>query len=133
MAKYLFEGVMKYSVETEYMKLWKEQGVIYCIFTPDLDMNIEVAKYCVAERIAFSNGRSYPCLINMQGIKSFTKEARDYMAVEGSACIKAGALVVNTPLSRMLGNMFLAINKPAVPTKLFTDEKQAEEWLQQYK
>jgi hypothetical protein len=65
----------------------------------------------------------------MRGIKSTTKEARRYLATIGATLVMAGALITGSPLNRALGNIFLTIDKPSVPTKLFTSETKALEWL----
>ncbi|MES2286254.1 MAG: hypothetical protein V4547_11240 [Bacteroidota bacterium] len=119
-------------LETKYVKIWIADGILYCTFANDLDVDIEIAKSAVESRINFSKGISYPLLVDMKGIRSFTKEARDYAGKEGARLIKAGALVVDSALTKTLGNLFLLINKPNVPTKLFTDEKEAKEWLQHF-
>jgi hypothetical protein len=41
----------------------------------------------------------------------------------------AFAILIDSSVSRVVGNFFLGINKPAVPTKLFTNEKEAVKWL----
>jgi len=123
---------MNDTVETIYLKIWKEENMLHCVFADKLNMDLEIAIECVKERISFSKNQSYACLINMKGIKSITRDAREYMATEGGKYLKAGALLVDSALSKMIGNLFLSINKPQVPTKLFTDEQQAKEWLQHY-
>lgn len=119
-------------VETLYYTQWSEDRLLCMAYVKNLDMNLEIAKYCVSKRIEFSRGISYPCLIDMTGIRSATKEARAYMAKEGAMLITACALIIKSPLSRILGNLFLVIDKPAVPVKLFTDYKEARKWLKQY-
>jgi hypothetical protein len=119
-------------LETTYIKIWKEGGILYSVFAEGLHIDIEIARKCVEARITFSRGISYPVFIDMKGIRSVTKEARDYLADEGSRLIKGGALLVDSALTKMLGNIFLQINKPQVPLKLFTDKDEAREWLQQY-
>lgn len=119
-------------VETPYLKMWMEENILYAVYTKNLDLTINVAKQCVSERIAFSEGVSRVCIFDVTGVKSVTKEAREYLASEGAMYIKAGALLIKSALTRMLGNIFLLINKPYVPTKLFTDIKDAKEWLKQF-
>jgi hypothetical protein len=43
--------------------------------------------------------------------------------------MSAVAIVVDTPLTRTMGNFFLAVNKPVAPTRLFEDEGSAVAWL----
>jgi hypothetical protein len=68
----------------------------------------------------------------MKGLKSVSKDAREYLANEGTALVKAGALVISSLLTEMIGNIFLSVNKPKVPTRLFLDEATAIAWLKQF-
>ncbi|MBI3509553.1 MAG: hypothetical protein HY064_02745 [Bacteroidetes bacterium] len=119
-------------LETPFMTIWKEDGILHCVFNEGLDMDLPTAKYCVKTRIEFSGGKDYPCFINMKGLRKASKEARDYMGKEGAELIKAGALLTGNPLTKMFGNIFLTLNKPKVPTKLFSDETAALTWLKNY-
>jgi len=47
--------------------------------------------------------------------------------------IQASAILVNSGVSRILGNLFIGLNRPAFPTKIFTKEDQALEWLSAFK
>ena len=77
--------------------------------------------------------KKYPLLIDSRNIKSITKEARDHFAVRNrETSINCFAVLIDSPLSRIIGNFFMGLNKPSVPAKLFTNEKDALEWLQQY-
>ena len=66
-------------------------------------------------------------------VTEIAKEARDYFANERTAAIqRATALLTNSPVSRVIGNFFMGLNKPISPTKLFTDPQRAIEWLQPF-
>jgi hypothetical protein len=118
--------------ESPYVTLSLENGIIYCRYTPDLHLNLEVAKACVEARIFFSKGKGYPLLIDMKGIKSTTGAARKYLATMGATLVTAGALLTGSVLNKTLGNLFLKIDMPPVPTKMFTNEEKAKLWLRQY-
>lgn len=120
------------SLETSYIKLWKKEKILFCEYADNIDISLEIAKECVEKRIAFSEGKNYPVFINMKGVRSLTKEAREYLAVEGARLIIAGALITGSPLTKILGNVFLTVNKPQVPTRLFINENEALEWLKKY-
>ncbi|MCH8902962.1 MAG: hypothetical protein IIA45_03495 [Bacteroidetes bacterium] len=69
-------------------------------------------------------------LVDMTTVNAISKEARDYFANERTASIqRATALLIGSPVSRVIGNFFLGLNKPLSPTKLFTDQEQAIKWL----
>jgi hypothetical protein len=114
------------------MSYWLEEGILYCRYCADLDLKLEVAKSVVAARLAFSKGRYYPLLVDMRGIRSSTGAARKYLASEGVALVTAGALVIDSEIGKAMGNLFLKIDMPPVPTRLFTNEEKARMWLTQY-
>ena len=72
-------------------------------------------------------------LVDMTAISEISKEARDYFANERTASIqRATALLTSSPVSRVIGNFFMGLNKPISPTRLFTDPRGAIKWLQTY-
>ena len=72
-------------------------------------------------------------LIDMTAVTEISKEARDYFANERTASIqRATALLVGSPVSRVIGNLFMGLNKPISPTRLFTDPQEAIQWLQTF-
>lgn len=118
--------------ESPYVTMWIENGILYGRFANDLELTLPIAKACVEGRIFFSKGKSYPMLVDMTGLKSVNKQARQYMATMGATLVTAGALITRSAVSKMIGNMFLTIDKPPVPVKLFTSELKAREWLKGY-
>lgn len=78
-------------------------------------------------------GGKRPVLVDLRAIKSQTAEARAYLAgPEGSAICQAVGLLIGSPVSRVLGNFYLGLNKPVVPTRLFTSEEEAQAWLRSF-
>lgn len=125
-------GVDVNRLTTPYVSMWMDGEILCGEYVKDLHLSLEVAKACVEARLFFSKGKMSTVLVDMRGIKSTTKEAREYMATIGATLVKACALITGSGFNRTLGNIFLAIDKPQVPTKLFTDEGKARAWLQQY-
>jgi hypothetical protein len=120
-------------LETAYFKVWIENGIAFSSFTPGLEMNLEVAKDSVQKRVEYFEGKSYPLVVNFSGLKGITKEAREYLAVEGVQLVTSGAFIVVSPLAKVLGNLFLMLNKPKVPTRLFNEKDAAVKWIEQFK
>lgn len=76
----------------------------------------------------------YPLLIDARGIKSMEREARAFFTANGrNTNTLAFAIIIDSSVSKVVGNFFLGINKPIVPTKLFLNEDSAIEWLKQFK
>ena len=119
-------------IQTPYVRLRIEGKIMYCTYADDLDVTLEVAKACVETRLQLSRGKSYPVIVDMRGIKSTSRDAREYLASVGSTLVTAGALVTGSKFNMALGNIFLTIDKPPIPTKLFTSEAKAKEWIEHY-
>lgn len=78
-------------------------------------------------------GKSFPLLIDSRQIKSMTREARDFFSMNNRASyVLAFAIIIQSPLSSIIGNFFMGINKPRVPARLFTNEADAVKWLQNF-
>ena len=71
-------------------------------------------------------------LIDISKIQSINREARKFFSseeVHSAFKIQGLALVMGSPISTMIGNIYHKINKTKHPTKLFVDEDGARLWL----
>lgn len=121
---------MNYS--NKYAEFWTEDGILFFVYKPNTVITLKAAEIIVKDRIKFQNERAYPIFCDMRKIKVVEKQARDYLAEEGSYLAKAVALLVNEPYTEKLSDMFLQTSKPSVPTQQFTTEHQALEFLSKY-
>lgn len=71
-----------------------------------------------------------PMLCDLTNVVTMTKECRQHFAgPEHAAVFTKCALLIKSPIARVIGNFFLGANKPLRPTRLFTDKEDALEWL----
>jgi hypothetical protein len=96
--------------------------------------NAEVTLQDARENSALVNSffidEKFPLLIDSRGIKSISREARSFFTTNGRETNTiAFAILIDSAVSKVVGNFFLGINKPAVPTKLFLEENDAINWL----
>lgn len=119
--------------ETDYVTMFIQDGIFQCYFKAMNVMDINVADASVKDRLKFFENTAYPCLFDITEVKETTKEARDFMANEGNDLVLASAMVVNSPMLKMMANFYIMVNKPKNPTRLFTDRESALEWLNQFK
>jgi hypothetical protein len=104
--------------------------IAYIEFNKAIKIELEHAIEMVSIRKKATN--NVPRLVIMDGsnIINVSKEARDYLSSEeATEGIIAGAFIVDSPLTKILGNFFLKISKPNKPSKLFTNREEAIEWL----
>ena len=120
-------------IETRvFLTILEQQGFIRTKVKEGSEITLKDAQENTQAVLDISGGSNYPIMVDLTQIRSISKEARDHFSMRGrKPNVLAIAMVVNKPVSVIIGNFFLGLNKPAVPTKLFTDEKVAEKWVLQ--
>lgn len=81
-----------------------------------------------------TNGEKHLLVVDARSVDVYvSKEARAFSAAfkENDPCI-AKAFVINSTANRLIGNFYINFNKPKVPTKLFSTEEKAVEWLKSF-
>lgn len=76
-----------------------------------------------------------PTLVRMKEVTQVSHAAREFFAHDPAniGISAAAALVIGSPVSHIIGNFFLGLNRPNCPTRLFDDEVLALAWLEQFK
>jgi hypothetical protein len=124
-------GIFK---EQQIAKIWIENDIMNIVFHPETVISIEDAKKVVQERIKLCNNKDYPIYADVGGVISIDAATRKYFkGPEARKNAKATAMYVNTPISRFLGNLFMKVDRPIMPTKMFTNREKALKWLNQFK
>jgi len=120
-------------LDTPYVHYQIRNKVLIATFKKGMKIDLEAAKHIVQDRLAFTGNKMMVALVYNQGVQGMDKEARDFLSSpQGNKGLKAGAIVMDSAFTSILGNFFLSVNKPNIPARLFTNEEQAMKWLQKY-
>lgn len=114
-------------------RIWRdEKGIVQTIYVPN-------AKQTIADTIRhgeilaeIGQGQKVVLLVDMSNLKAIDRESRKYGVEDAVAVTAAVGLFGNSFFTRTIGNLWLRINKPPYPTRIFADEVEAYEWLLQY-
>ena len=110
-----------------------EDGIARVIWVPGAEVTLEDAHEIMAAYNKLRNGKRLPLLIDTRTMRTFAREARHYFAgAEAAAVASAAAIVVETPVSKVLGNFYLGLSNPHLPSRLFSSEDAALVWLKGY-
>jgi hypothetical protein len=108
-------------------------GICRTVTKPGARVEIKQARENSEAVNSFYNGKKFPLLVDARHIHSMSREARGFLSTNNrESGISCFALIVQSPLSRMIGNFFMGINKPVIPARLFDSEEAALEWLKQH-
>ncbi len=119
------------SIETRTAKIWfGEDGILRIVLNPGAELTLADVEEHIAAARKITGGCKAPLLMDSCRIKSVSREARQFATREEAAkFISAQALLVGSPISRVIASFFLGLNKTPHPTKIFTSESEATEWL----
>ena len=111
--------------------IWLDEHGI-CRFEAKSGERLELsdAKEALEAVLRLSDGSLPTILVDLRLMQAISKEAREYFSHEDNTRkIAALAFLVDSPLSRLLANFYIGLNSPGVPTKMFTEEEEAIQWL----
>jgi hypothetical protein len=121
-------------VTTRTSELWvREDGITHVVDLPNFIKTVKDAKEIMAVIVELNHGKPVPVLVDIRAGLGADRETRAYYAgKEILESTRALALLVESRLTRLMANLFISINQPAVPTRLFTSEDEAIAWLKTY-
>lgn len=117
--------------ENEFVTIKIEEGILYATYLVN-KIDLEGAKAATEFRKKITGNRVFPALVDVSSFKEINREARAFFAQEAGEDLKAIAVLVKNPVSRMMTNFFLKFNNPKYPIRFFTSDSEAYQWLLQY-
>jgi hypothetical protein len=122
------------TISTEIADVWIDsQRIVHIFFKESERHGIEEAQEVVRAHNQLADGVPVCVLADIRTVKvGADRAARKHYVSAESAEFKSGmAMLVSSPMQRMLGNIFLMLNQPPYPTRLFSEEEEALQWLAQ--
>ena len=113
--------------------MWIDEfGILNSISKKAPPRNLAATKEIIQKLKSIIKEEKVCMLIDSTNSSPPVKEVRDYLSEEMPKITKAIALISNSPLGRMVANLFFNIKKQPYPVKMFNNEQEAREWLKQY-
>ena len=107
------------------------QGLLIVRINDGAHQTLDDARENLAAAVSETGGKRRPLLIDIRTAKPLDADARHHYS--GQTLVErfsALALLVEaSPFGRMMGNVYLRVARPGIPTQLFSDETQATRWL----
>lgn len=121
-------------IVTRTSRVWMEAGrMVRITASPGVVQTLADAKDDVHVFDRLSQGRPFTALLDIRQLKSQEREAREFYSQPGhTPGLVAIAILIGSPMSRVIGNFFMGFNKSDIPARLFTSEPEAIAWLQEF-
>lgn len=111
----------------------RSDGILHTHFDIKMEISIDQSKQVYEAAYALTNGKAYPNLFTASKFMIPDKETRDFMITEKRLALTcADAFIVDSLAQRIMGNMYIKINKPPVPSQLFLNQEDAIKWLRTF-
>ena len=108
----------------------RPDNILFTECFPNTVMTLEDGKESTRISAEMVSNIPLPLLCDLTNVVKMTQECRTHFAGEEHAkTFNKCALIVTNPISKIIGNFFLGLNKPLKPTKLFTDMEAGLKWL----
>lgn len=115
-----------------YMYL-REDGIVYIRISNEKEETVELTKQMVIELGKMVNYKKVPLLAEHEEFALPGKENRDFWAKKESCPYSsADAFMIGSTGLMLIANVYLRINKPERPTKMFTNKEEAIRWLKTF-
>jgi hypothetical protein len=115
--------------EFNHSVFWLEDNIIHIVYKKYSIITLDIAKEIVKARIQVQQHKSYLGIAYIDNSTVMSAQARRYMANEGYAGVSKVAVVISSPLKAAMVNVFIFLDRPLKPTKLFTNKEEAIKWL----
>lgn len=106
------------------------EKILYTECFPGTVMTLEDGQESTRISAEMINYEARPLLCDLTNVVRMSQECRKHFAgAEHAKTFTKAALIVTSPISKVIGNFFLGLNKPLKPTRLFTNREEGLKWL----
>ena len=118
------------AVETRTGKIWLADGILQVRYAHGVELGVQDARDDLEIMARLAGGQRRPALVDISRVRKVSAEARRvYAGQQLSDTLLALALIVASPVSRVIGSFYLGINRPRSETRLFGSRSEALAWL----
>ena len=110
-----------------------QKGILIQTYNDNIELTFDDAREDFNLYARLCETQKRPVMVDIRNIKSVDMKARKYYSgKEATKYLKAAALVISNPVSRVIGNFYMGINKTVFPFRLFTNREDAINWLKSF-
>jgi len=109
-------------------------GVISVHIRSGAQQSVTDAKENLDAALEARDGQRRPLLVDIRDALPLDAEVRHYYSGQVLDGFTALAMLIDaSPFGRMMGNVYLRVARPGIPTRLFTEPEPARAWLIAYR
>ena len=117
------------TVPTAHLTYSTEDKILTIRFLPRKNIDVEAAKSIVSAASELSGDERHANLADSRDLMFMSNDARKYFGQQNKKTVMAIALLIQSKIQESFGNLYLRFSSPSIPTKMFTNENEAKQWL----
>jgi len=116
--------------ENETIKFWMEgEDLVFAYYKKGCIITDKVATNLIDQRLLLQDGKICKGIFIISHLGTVTPEAREILSTEGIKGLSKAALITSSSFNAFIGNIFIQMNKPKIPIKLFKTQEEGLKWL----
>jgi hypothetical protein len=120
------------SFENDLVSFEVREGILYGRYKV-AEIDLDMAKLATLFRKQITEGKPMPAIADISVVKQVPKDTREYFSsVQAGEDLAALAVIINNPVTRIMGNFFLKFHQPQYPFRFFTSVDEATNWIKQF-
>lgn len=120
--------------ENDFAEVSYKDKTIFVTYKDNAKVSLQGAEKMTELLKSLVNGEPSLMVADIRKLHFIAKDARKFLSTtEATSHIKAMAIYSDNYVNNALGNLYLLINKPKIPSKLFSSMDKAMEWIKDYK
>jgi hypothetical protein len=108
------------------------RGFVHVTITPMAEQHVADALENIDAVRTLGRGATLPILIDMRRVKSIDNAAHEKYRLGHTPAPRVMALLVASPLSRIIANYYITMFESPIPTRVFSSELDAMSWIAQH-
>lgn len=109
-----------------------DDGILRVRYPKNCHLTVEVMQKVHRQHLEITSVPG-PLLVHAESVASAEYEAQQFASREDVAALVTGmGIIVKSAFTRAMAELFMRFHRPPYPTRVFTDEQPAIEWLAQF-
>ena len=110
-----------------------DNNILHTDTVAKVEIDVAICEEIHQVALEVTGGKAYPNLFTFTKYVIPDADSRNFMLLPKRLALScADAFVIRSLPQKIIGNFYLRINKPPIPTKIFSTEGEAIEWLLQF-
>lgn len=119
-------------VDNEHIRIGIDNGILIFTYKDGIIIDLPTAMLIVSHRLMVQDGKAFPVLCHLGGVKKISRLARIYLSRKGTVLVERIALLSTSKLPTAIAKFYLSTNVCSERVRFFYDENVARQFLRSF-